>query len=437
MKNLIALLIIACTLLLAPPTFGAVTDTLPMGINLAGAEFGVTTYPGKLGTDYTYPTVNEIDYYASKNIKILRLPFKWERIQPQFNGPLDSAQLSYITSFTDTCATRGISVILDLHNYGTYYLNGVYYPVSGTIVTRAMFADVWVKLATVFKSKKNIYAYDIMNEANDLGDQVWLFTAQGAINAIRTVDSTTTIMIAGARNSSAECWPNCSDELKYLLDPGKNLVYDAHCFFDEDGLGYYNVSSYDAVGADPYIGIRRARPFLEWLQLNDKKGFIGAFGAPGDDPRWVAVLDTFLQYITTNCVNGAYWAGGAWWPSDYPLSIEPESGNDKPQMNVLSKYMYVKPDCVPVNTTVSTVDNILTIYIYPSPFTSQITIDQGNCNSYTNYGIFDMSGRLVNKGVLQLNKNDINLSYLQPGVYVVKLLDAKNNAYVKKIIKMK
>ncbi|MCB1543043.1 MAG: glycoside hydrolase family 5 protein, partial [Rhodoblastus sp.] len=35
----------------------------------------------------------------------------------------------------------------------------------------------------------------------------------------------------------------------------------------------------------------------------------------------------------------AYWAAGAWWPKDYPLSIEPKDGEDRPQMKVLAKWI--------------------------------------------------------------------------------------------------
>ncbi len=100
----------------------AVTDTIPIGVNLAGAEFGVNQMPGVYNIDYTYPTVAEINYYASKNIKLLRLPFRWERIQHTLNGSLDSIELHRIASFVDSCAVKGIKVILDLHNYGTYII---------------------------------------------------------------------------------------------------------------------------------------------------------------------------------------------------------------------------------------------------------------------------------------------------------------------------
>ena len=66
--------------------------SLLIGVNLAGAEFA-SPYrndngqpsgepnPGVFGTNYTYPTHAEIDYYAAKGMSVVRLPFLWERIQ--------------------------------------------------------------------------------------------------------------------------------------------------------------------------------------------------------------------------------------------------------------------------------------------------------------------------------------------------------------------
>ena len=51
------------------------------GVNLSGAEWG-NRYPGTFGTDYTYPTASELDYYKSKGLTLIRLPFLWERVQP-------------------------------------------------------------------------------------------------------------------------------------------------------------------------------------------------------------------------------------------------------------------------------------------------------------------------------------------------------------------
>ena len=80
---------------------GAVTSTcqaqlLYTGVNLAGADFGPTPTPGNtgtFGTDYTYPTDQEINYFLSEGMNTIRLPFRWERLQPTPDAPFNSAEL--------------------------------------------------------------------------------------------------------------------------------------------------------------------------------------------------------------------------------------------------------------------------------------------------------------------------------------------------------
>ena len=62
------------------------------GINVAGAEFGKPGDP--YGEGYIYPTKETIDSLASDKFNAIRLPFLWERLQPQLNGILDDTELS-------------------------------------------------------------------------------------------------------------------------------------------------------------------------------------------------------------------------------------------------------------------------------------------------------------------------------------------------------
>src|SRR5574340_181881 len=57
-------------------------DVALKGINLAGAEFNGSKLPGVLNKDYVYPKEAEFDYFASIGANVIRLPFRWERIQP-------------------------------------------------------------------------------------------------------------------------------------------------------------------------------------------------------------------------------------------------------------------------------------------------------------------------------------------------------------------
>jgi endoglucanase len=334
MKNY---LLIISLLLVGLHSSNAQSSNAGFGVTLCGAEFGQNNLPGIINTHYTYPTENEISYFAKKGVKIIQLPIRWERIQRKLGGPLDAQELSYITKFIDNCATRDIHVTLIMQNYGRYKINNTEYIIGSPMVTRANYKDVWKKLATALVAKKNIFAFSIMSEPNNMQNYSWFESAQQAINGIREVDRAHCIIVDGDNYSGPETWVQYNDNLKYLVDPAKNMMFNAHCYFDEDRSGSYK-KSYDQSGANEMTGVNRIKPFIQWLRQNNRKGFVGEFGVPGNDNRWLTVLNNFLYYLTQNEIGGCYWAAGQWW-KNYPLSIEPVGNNDKPQMTVYAKFL--------------------------------------------------------------------------------------------------
>ncbi|HNM50454.1 MAG TPA: hypothetical protein PKN86_12145, partial [Candidatus Obscuribacter sp.] len=63
------------------------------GVNISGGEFNGQMVPGVYNTNYVYPSVSELDYFRSKGLTCVRVPFSWERMQPNANGPLDLTEL--------------------------------------------------------------------------------------------------------------------------------------------------------------------------------------------------------------------------------------------------------------------------------------------------------------------------------------------------------
>ncbi|NOG70504.1 glycoside hydrolase family 5 protein [Roseicella sp. DB1501] len=92
--------------------------TVLVGVNVSGLEQGAL--PGTPSTDYPIPNSGNFDYYRSKNWMRVRVPFRWERIQPVLNGPLDPTFVGYLTSVASTAAAHGQKILLDVHNYGGY-----------------------------------------------------------------------------------------------------------------------------------------------------------------------------------------------------------------------------------------------------------------------------------------------------------------------------
>ena len=58
-----------------------------------------------------------------------------------------------------------------------------------------------------------------------------------------------------------------------------------------------------------------------------------------------AKVDNHARYrkkLKENGIGGTSWAAGPWW-GNYPLSVEPRNGQDRPQMAVLLKYAAPPP----------------------------------------------------------------------------------------------
>ena len=315
---------------------------LPFGVNLAGAEFGHgSKMPGEVNKDYFYPTTADLDYWASKELRLLRVPFKWERIQHEPFGPLTEAEVNVMKQMLQEAHKRGLQIILDLHNYGRRKVGEQTYILGDSELPLEALGDFWKRLVTELKGyESSIYGYGLMNEPHDMLEHTpWVKIAQACIFDIRSVDTVTTIIVGGNHWSSAERWLLVSDELRYLYDPSDNLLFEAHCYFDEDASGVYR-RSYDEEKAHPYVGIERLRPFVQWLKANNLRGFVGEYGIPATDNRWAVCLEHMLAYMQEQGVNGTYWAAGARW-NNYILGVQPKNNytTDMPQVSILTEYL--------------------------------------------------------------------------------------------------
>jgi endoglucanase len=259
LRSLLSLAALAAALTALPATLRA---TIEWGVNLAGGEFAgknSASVPGVYGefSDYCYPDddthfPSDLEYYASKNLKLVRLPILWERVQPTLNGSLNQTEVNRIKDFISDANGKGMKVIVDLHNYCRYWttINGVRkHAVLGRDIDKATLGDFWYKLVGELDGYGNIWAWDIMNEPHNLGSDgsnelddgktLWKDTAQIAINEIRRRGSTKRILVPGYFWSNGYRWVEFSDNLKNLTDSANNLVYQAHSYFDRDYSGTY------------------------------------------------------------------------------------------------------------------------------------------------------------------------------------------------------
>lgn len=301
------------------------------GVNLAGAEFGGFAF---------YPTQpQQFDYYLSKGQKLMRIPFKWERIQPVLGGPLNISAMNSLDTVVALARARGMKVILDLHNYGRY--NGDANVIGGTVPVSA-FKDVWKKLAEHFSNDPAIYGYGIMNEPHGMNG-AWPAASQAAVDGIREEDAASWIIVAGENWSSASAWRSSNANL-HVTDPQNKVMYEAHCYFDSTGTkgdGVYE-GTFEQDNPNPNVGVLRAAPFILWLQERGARGFFGEYGVPKNEPRWHPILDRFMNYTFSNGTSGTYWAGGMHWTASSLLNCSPTNNytTDAAVMEVIEDYVY-------------------------------------------------------------------------------------------------
>jgi aryl-phospho-beta-D-glucosidase BglC (GH1 family) len=335
------------------------------GVNLSGAEFGGVPTPGNLGnygSAYTYPTANEVTYYMGKGMNVFRLPFRWERMQPEQLGELRASELTRMDAFVNFATGAGATVIIEPHNFQRYYPDPSNFQQSaqglvGTAVPNAAFVDFWVKLADHYKDNGRVI-FNLMNEPTTLPTEQLVATTNQAIAGIRGTGATNIIHVPGNAYTGAHSWtqnwygtPNATAMLN-VVDPAENMVFEVHQYLDWNSSGTANsASSNPQIGtaASPNntnTGVQRLTAFTNWLKTHGLRGFLGEFALPNDRfgegskttgstvnrPRVAdETLQAMLGYIAANddvWEGWAWWGGGPWWNSgSYMFGLGPANNN--------------------------------------------------------------------------------------------------------------
>lgn len=300
------------------------------GVNLAGAEFGDPA--GAYGKDYTYPSDATIGYFAKKGFNAVRLPFLWERLQPNLNKPFDQAEHTRLTDTVARLKGAGMTVILDVHNYARYRSELI----GSDAVPNAAFADLWKRLASEYRNDPSIQ-FGLMNEPHDVAATQWLAAANAAISAIRQAGAGNLILVPGTNWTGAHSWlsddPEQANSVVMLgvEDSANNYAYEIHQYLDGNFSGTHKTCERadDAVSA--------LKNVTGWLQKNGRRGFLGEFGgAPnkGCTDGITAVVD-FIDKNPDTWTGWTYWAGGDWWPESEDMNIQPTKKGDRPQLQAL------------------------------------------------------------------------------------------------------
>jgi hypothetical protein len=300
-----------------------------MAMNIAGAEFG-TTMPGQHLHHYTWPVAANFTRYREFGVNLVRLPFRWERIQHTLHGELDEAEMQRLIGALDGARGAGMRVLLDMHNYHQRYINGVPHFIGVGEVSDSAWTDSWVRLVRRVMGHPAVWGYGLMNEPMGVGGN-WAQSAQRCIDAIRALDADTPIIVAGDRFSTAQFWVEVNRDFPLR---GNHLIYEAHLYLDRDTSGNYADREEDI---HPDIGVYRTVPFFNWLRRQGLTGFLGELGVPYDMPKAMIAMERVIAYAVANHVPVFYWAGGSQWTPGHDTACE-YNGVLLPQVDVLARH---------------------------------------------------------------------------------------------------
>jgi endoglucanase len=360
------------------------------GVDLSTAEFGASVLPGVYGTNYTYPTSQEIDYYTSKGMNTFRLPFRWERMQTTPDGPLDPTQLGYMDTFVNYATSKGDNVLIDPHNFERYYplssnfqssnqgliggstadTQSSYNSLNGTgsganvVITNDMFANFWGQMAAHYKNNSHVI-FDLMNEPNSVSASQVVASDNAAIAAIRAAGANNLVLIEGTSYTGAWTWTSSGNAAAIvnpttgavnIVDPANNWAVEMHQYFDSDGSGTHSTINNN----DPTTGMQRLQAATAWLQQYNIRGFLGEFAVANSIINPVktdtttlgnATIDDTLNYLQANSntwMGWTWWGGGPsnWW-GNYMFALDPTNLNnptDQHAMTILSQFLPMAGD---------------------------------------------------------------------------------------------
>lgn len=303
------------------------------GVNLASGSFGGKRLPGVYGKDYVYPTRAIAEPFREIGMNTVRLPFKWERLQPVPLGPLNQDELARLDKSIDELS--GFStVILDVHNYARF--GGV--PLDKPSQPAELLPNLWTQVAQHYKGNPRV-AFGMMNEPHGIDAAAWRRISDQSLAAIRRTGAKNLILIPGTRWTGGHSWSSGGRNsnaaaMSNIADPARNFVYEIHQYLDSDSSG----TKKDCVDAD--VGERRLAEVTRWMRQQKARAILAEFGVV-PTPVCLAALDNLLGFLRKNgdvWVGWTYWAGGDWW-GNYPFSIQPKDGTPRPQSAVLQRHI--------------------------------------------------------------------------------------------------
>lgn len=235
---------------------------------------------GTKGSDYGWDSATSMAYLAARNCKTVWIGFRWERLQPTLGAAFDTTYQTDFLATVDAAIAAGLKVVVQPFNKGAYYVDsgggagsyGIQHRIGntadGTIVTNAMFNDMWTRVVGLCASRPGVIGYGLMNEPATGSMTLWQNTTQSAVDTIRALGDTRAIMV------SCLTWQHAAGiaaahPTPWITDSANNVFYGASFYWDGGNYG----TPYDTVKSDSESG---------WLWLDH---FVGTDGTIASGTR--------------------------------------------------------------------------------------------------------------------------------------------------------
>lgn len=218
-------------------------------------ELGVGGSDG-IGTNFPISAAGQ-QYFSSLGMNIVRLVVKWEALQPNLctgNTTFNSTVLAQYQAVINDAESKGMDVLIDNHNFGSYNYSLVSAcgspPDNGKITsatTSTYFVNFWGQLATLYASDPKI-KFDLANEPAGLSAASLAILYQTTINQIRTNSFNNYIFTEWGPSFAA-----CSDvpanggpSFITLTDTQSKLILECHNYLQS---GNIDTSEYAVQGS--------------------------------------------------------------------------------------------------------------------------------------------------------------------------------------------
>lgn len=319
------------------------------GALLGGRTAMTNATPGEYGRDWFYDVDGEqrtddrgLAYLASRGHRLVRVDFRWERLQPSLHGRLDPAEVQRITAMLDAAARNGLRVILDCHNYGHYKAAGSPnagsaqggWPIGSDNLPAEAFADFWRRAVAQWGDHGAVWGWELMNEPVAMGDdgvERWQRASQVAVSAIRGAEppgQAKAILVGGYNWSRVQDWgrTNGAPWIKDPLGDPDRLIYTAHHYWDAGSDSSYGADDPRRLSVSTSEHAARTvaelREFTSWLRRHRVRGGITEVGWPDNDAAtaWNAVAEQWFREADAARLHVTAWATGAAW-GDYELAV--------------------------------------------------------------------------------------------------------------------